>query len=73
MRRILRRKNIEKWGVLLYIITMNAHKLDIVLAEGEGQKVEFRENITGLNREMVAFVNSSGGSMLGGVKDDGVI
>jgi ATP-dependent DNA helicase RecG len=70
MRRILRRKNIEKQGVLLYIYTMNAHKLDIVLAEGEGQKVEFKEGITGLNREMVAFANSSGGSIFAGVKDD---
>ena len=47
--------------------------LNIILKEGEGFKVEFKENLGDLDRELVAFANSSGGRILLGVKDDSTI
>ena len=44
--------------------------LRIVCAEGEGQKIEFKAKNTALAREMVAFANASGGSLLLGISDD---
>lgn len=47
--------------------------LKIILQEGEGYKVEFKENLSGLDKELVAFANSSGGRIFLGVRDDGKI
>ena len=40
---------------------MNREELKLILQEGEGYKVEFKENTSGLDREIIAFANSSGG------------
>lgn len=47
--------------------------LDIICAEGEGYQVEFKEKVSGLDREIVAFSNASGGKIFLGIKDDGTI
>jgi len=47
--------------------------LQIVCAEGEGQKVEFKAALSGIAREMAAFANASGGSIFLGVSDAGKI
>lgn len=48
-------------------------QLSLILAEGEGQKVEFKEALGRLDREMVAFANATGGSIFLGVDDDGQV
>lgn len=51
---------------------MKAGDLDILLQEGEGATLEYKEGVPGsLAREIVAFANSLGGRMLLGVRDDG--
>ncbi len=52
---------------------MDKTELDIILKEGEGYKVEFKEGINSLDKEIVAFANASGGKILLGVADDGTI
>jgi len=52
---------------------MDKKELSIVLKEGEGYKIEFKEGIGGLDKEMVAFANSSGGKIILGVTDKGEI
>ncbi|MCM8788114.1 MAG: putative DNA binding domain-containing protein [Candidatus Omnitrophica bacterium] len=53
---------------------MNEKELKIILAEGEGYNIEFKENFDkNLDREMVAFSNSSGGRIILGVCDTGEI
>ena len=47
--------------------------LDLTLAEGEGQKIEFKVGMSNLGRELVAFANAGGGTLLVGVDDDGRI
>ena len=45
--------------------------LDVILKEGEGYLVEFKESVSdSLSREMVAFANSSGGRIFIGISDD---
>jgi len=51
-------------------------KLQALLQQGENNAVEFKSaNVSsdGLAREIVAFANTSGGSILIGVEDDGKI
>ncbi len=43
--------------------------LQLLLAEGEGYKVEFKEKIAHLDREIVAFANANGGSIFLGITD----
>ncbi|MHB1948888.1 MAG: RNA-binding domain-containing protein [Gammaproteobacteria bacterium] len=43
------------------------------LQEGEGYRIEFKEKISDLDREIVALANGSGGSIFLGVSDDGHI
>jgi ATP-dependent DNA helicase RecG len=50
---------------------MDRKELEIILKEGEGYKIEFKEGISGLEKELVAFANASGGKILLGVTDDG--
>ena len=47
--------------------------LQLIIAEGEGQKVEFKERFSRLDRELVAFANASGGTVFLGIADDGRI
>ncbi len=37
--------------------------LELLISEGEGQTIEFKERMSGLDKEMVAFSNSSGGTV----------
>ncbi|MEW6417320.1 MAG: RNA-binding domain-containing protein [Nitrospirota bacterium] len=52
---------------------MDKKELNIILKEGEGYKIEFKEGISGLEKELVAFANASGGKILLGVNDEGKI
>jgi len=52
---------------------MDKKELNIILKEGEGYKIEFKENLGGLDKELVAFANASGGRIFLGVTDSGEI
>jgi len=45
----------------------------LLLKEGEGYKIEFKENISGIDKDIVAFANSSGGKIIVGVTDKGEV
>ncbi len=49
---------------------MNPEELAMLLEEGEGYKIEFKEGISGIDKDMVAFTNSSGGRIFLGITDD---
>lgn len=49
---------------------MQKHTIASVLKEGEGQKIEFKEHLSGLAPEMVAFTNANGGSVYIGITDE---
>ncbi|MDD4162865.1 MAG: ATP-binding protein [Methanothrix sp.] len=48
---------------------MNEQELLQILEEGEGQKIEFKESLANLDKEMVAFANASGGRIFVGISD----
>jgi len=48
---------------------MNEKEFDFILQEGEGQFIEFKERVSGLDKEIVAFANSSGGRIFLGIDD----
>src|SRR4030065_1014135 len=52
---------------------MDRKELEIILKEGEGYKIEFKEGVSGLEKELVAFANASGGKIFLGVMDDGKV
>ena len=53
---------------------MNKAELNLVLQEGEGQYIEFKEDLgAGLSKEIVAFANASGGRIFLGINDKGEI
>lgn len=53
---------------------MKSSDLDILLHEGEGSMLEYKESFSpSLARELVAFANSAGGKILIGVRDDGTV
>jgi len=53
---------------------MKAADLDILLQEGEGVMLEYKEGLsTSFARELVAFANTAGGRILLGVRDDGTV
>lgn len=52
---------------------MKEKELKIILQEGETHKTEFKESLEGIDKELVAFANSSRGKILLGVRDDGTI
>ncbi len=55
-------------------ITMKPEELYLVIQEGEGLSVEFKEKYTPkIDRDIVAFSNSKGGLLLVGVDDSGKI
>jgi ATP-dependent DNA helicase RecG len=48
--------------------------LNILIQEGEGTTLEFKENLSSLfARELVALANTIGGKILLGVRDDGTV
>ena len=44
-------------------------KIQLITQEGEGQTIEFKKQISKLDREMVAFANAIGGSIFLGIDD----
>lgn len=53
---------------------MKAADLDILLQEGEGVMLEYKEGISSsFARELVALANTAGGRILLGVRDDGAV
>lgn len=49
---------------------MNKNELRLILEEGEGYKIEFKESLANIDREIVAFANSSGGRIFLGITDN---
>ncbi len=49
---------------------MNQQELELILQEGEGYKIEFKENISNIDKNIVAFANSSGGRIFVGITDN---
>lgn len=43
--------------------------ISLILSEGESLKVEFKERLANLDREIVAFANAAGGSIFLGIND----
>ena len=53
---------------------MKQSELQILLREGEGSMLEYKESFSSsLAREFAAFANSTGGKILLGVRDDGTV
>ncbi len=53
---------------------MKAADLDILLQEGEGVMLEYKEGLSSsFARELVALANIAGGKILLGVRDDGTV
>ena len=53
---------------------MKAADLDILLQEGEGVMLEYKEGLSSsFARELVALANTAGGRILLGVRDDGTV
>jgi len=53
---------------------MKQSDLNILLQEGEGVMLEYKESLSsGFAREMAAFANTNGGKILIGVRDDGSV
>src|SRR3989344_2187072 len=49
---------------------MNEEEIELILKEGEGQFIEFKENLDGrFAKEIVAFSNASGGRIFFGITD----
>ncbi len=46
-----------------------SERLSLILSEGEGERIEFKEGLGQLDRELVAFANAAGGSIFIGVED----
>jgi len=49
---------------------MNKKELDFILQEGEGYKIEFKESLNNLDKEIVALANAEGGRIFLGISDD---
>lgn len=53
---------------------MNRDKVKLLIREGEGLTVEFKEKYTSrIDEDIVAFANARGGTLLLGVRDDGTV
>ena len=53
---------------------MTPADLDILIQEGEGTTLEFKEGLSSsFARELVALANTIGGRILLGVRDDGAV
>ena len=54
--------------------TSTSSKLKLILKKGETHKIEFKEKIDkSLDKEIVAFANSSGGQIYIGITDEGKV
>lgn len=54
--------------------TMAADQVKLLIREGEGLTVEFKERYTPrMGEDIVAFANAKGGTLLLGVRDDGIM
>lgn len=49
---------------------MKEKELKLILQEGEGYKVEFKESFKNIDKDIVAFANSQGGRIFIGITDD---
>lgn len=49
---------------------MKPEELQLILEEGEGYKIEFKESLSAIAKEMVAFANSYGGRIFLGIADN---
>ena len=52
---------------------MNKEILKQISQEGEGYKIEFKENLSNLDKEIVSFANASGGRIFIGIDDEGSV
>ena len=53
---------------------MTPADLDILIQQGEGTTLEFKESLSAsFSRELVAMANTVGGKLLLGVRDDGIV
>lgn len=48
-------------------------EFQVILQEGEGYRLEFKESLSNIDREFVAFANGSGGKLFLGIADDRVV
>jgi ATP-dependent DNA helicase RecG len=54
--------------------TITAEQVELLISEGEGLIVEFKERYTPrIDQDIVAFANARGGTLLLGVRDDGTV
>jgi len=49
---------------------MIGKELRIIIDEGEGYKIEFKESLSSIDKDIVAFANASGGRIFVGITDD---
>ena len=52
---------------------MEKKEFDFLLSKGEDYKTEFKENLSGIDKDIVAFANTDGGIILVGVTDTGKV
>jgi len=52
---------------------MDNKELALILKEGEGYFIEFKQNLSGIEKDLVAFANSLGGRVFLGVTDESEI
>jgi ATP-dependent DNA helicase RecG len=52
---------------------MTEQELKYILEQGEGYRIEFKEQCANLDREMVTFANSSGGFIYLGINDKNIV
>jgi ATP-dependent DNA helicase RecG len=52
---------------------MDKKEFELILNKGEGYFIEFKESLSGIEKDFVAFANSSGGKIFVGVTDEGKI
>jgi len=51
---------------------LTKHDLEIILQQGEGQRIEFKESFSAsIAKDIVAFANDLGGKIFIGVDDSG--
>lgn len=50
---------------------MEKEEFDFILSKGEDYRTEFKENLSGIDKDMVAFSNADGGIILVGIDDTG--
>ncbi len=52
---------------------MTAKELKLIIEEGEGYRIEFKESLNNIDKEFVAFANASGGRLFLGISDDKIV